>query len=71
MPREEFDRLRKVDEICPDALFPVMDYDMCKYIWENSPLIARLTESVMSYTCSTDAQTCRAINSQSQARSIR
>lgn len=30
----------------PDCIFPIMDYSMCKYIWENSPLIASVVDGL-------------------------
>lgn len=43
LTREEFEQW-KADGGKPDVLFPILNYDACKYIWENSPLIAALTE---------------------------
>lgn len=43
--REKFEFLRS-GGLKPDCLFPVLDYDACKYIWEHSPLIAFLDEAL-------------------------
>lgn len=48
LSREEFESANK-NGMKPDAIFPVMNYDFCKYIWDNSPLIAHLDESLQDY----------------------
>jgi len=42
LTREQFDAAKAK----PDALFPVMDYDICKHVWETSPLIAFMLDGV-------------------------
>lgn len=42
MSEEKFDVLRAAGQLERDALFPVMEYAVCKKIWETSPLIAAL-----------------------------
>ncbi len=46
MTREQFEALVAKNEIKPDALFPILDYDFCKHVWENSPLIAAFIEAL-------------------------
>lgn len=45
MTREQFDELVTKKMIKPDALFPILNYDICKRVWETSPLIAAMIEA--------------------------
>lgn len=44
MSREKFDSLKSAGEIKRCSLFPILDYDMCKYVREHSPLISSLLD---------------------------
>jgi hypothetical protein len=43
--KAEFDKWR-AEGGKSDVLFPIMDYDICKRIWETSPLIKVMIEAV-------------------------
>lgn len=42
LTKEQFEAQKSSGEIKPDALFPIMDYEFCKQVWETSPLIQDL-----------------------------
>lgn len=44
MSREKFEELKRSGELKADALFPYLNYEFCKNVWENSPLIASLCD---------------------------
>lgn len=46
MSRKDFEAKKASGEIMADPLFPILDYDFCKQIWDTSPLIRALLEAV-------------------------
>lgn len=44
MSEAEFNALRAAGKLEADPLFPIMDYHICKRVWETSPLIAALLD---------------------------
>jgi hypothetical protein len=46
MSRKKFDSLKASGQLEPCVLFPILDYNICKRVWDTSPLIASLLASI-------------------------